>query len=234
MRGRLLVDVGNTRTKLALSTPSGPQIVDSWLTADAPRIPTGCNSARIVSVARAARAGLVAALQAAGCTQCFFLGEHLTPAISIDYQTLGTLGMDRVAAASSAWQQSQGPVLVLSAGTALTLDAVSREGRFLGGLIAPGRGALQHGLSALAPSLPAPAAASGFPANSSPSCVGLGLEVAFAGLVREAVQRARQALPEATLWVTGGDADAVLRSLPGDGRVDPLLVLRGLELANEA
>lgn len=59
--------------------------------------------------------------------------------IAIDYRTPETLGTDRVAAAVGAWASFPGEnLLVVDAGTAVTYDAVSADGHFLGGNIAPG------------------------------------------------------------------------------------------------
>lgn len=59
--------------------------------------------------------------------------------IAIDYRTPETLGADRVAAAVGAWAMFGGErLLVVDAGTAVTYDAVSTDGHFLGGNIAPG------------------------------------------------------------------------------------------------
>lgn len=48
------------------------------------------------------------------------------------------LGSDRWAALIAAWHDVQGACLVVSCGTATTVDALSARGAFLGGLILPG------------------------------------------------------------------------------------------------
>ncbi|MEK6594529.1 MAG: type III pantothenate kinase, partial [Pseudomonadota bacterium] len=48
------------------------------------------------------------------------------------------LGADRWAALIGAWHRFHGPCLVVGAGTTVTVDALSGEGVFLGGLIIPG------------------------------------------------------------------------------------------------
>lgn len=67
------------------------------------------------------------------------------------------LGLDRVANAVAAYHQVGGPVCVVDIGTAVTVDAVSSEGTFLGGIIAPGPGLLAEALAtrtALLPRIP--------------------------------------------------------------------------------
>lgn len=48
------------------------------------------------------------------------------------------LGSDRWAALIGAWHLFNGPCVVINAGTAMTVDALSGEGLFLGGIIVPG------------------------------------------------------------------------------------------------
>lgn len=59
--------------------------------------------------------------------------------VGVRYSGRATLGNDRVAAAAGAAFMFPGEsVLVVDAGTAVTIDVISREGEFLGGNIAPG------------------------------------------------------------------------------------------------
>lgn len=59
--------------------------------------------------------------------------------ITIDYDTRATLGADRVAAAVGAHQRHpRRTLLVVDAGSAITLDMVDSNGHFRGGNIAPG------------------------------------------------------------------------------------------------
>jgi type III pantothenate kinase len=65
---------------------------------------------------------------------------HTTPMpLKIDYATPATLGHDRIAVAVGAMHERPGEnLLIIDAGTAVTLDAVSKDGHFLGGNITPG------------------------------------------------------------------------------------------------
>ena len=49
------------------------------------------------------------------------------------------LGCDRWVAMIAAYQQTQSAVMVVSSGTAMTIDAVDEQGQHLGGLILPGK-----------------------------------------------------------------------------------------------
>ena len=59
--------------------------------------------------------------------------------LEINYRTPDTLGSDRVAAAVGAWNEAPGRnILVIDAGTAITVDFISKDGKYNGGNIAPG------------------------------------------------------------------------------------------------
>ena len=55
------------------------------------------------------------------------------------------LGADRLVNAVAAYERLGGPCAVVDFGTAITFDAVSGEGEYLGGVIGPGRGDLDAG-----------------------------------------------------------------------------------------
>jgi type III pantothenate kinase len=55
------------------------------------------------------------------------------------YKTPLTLGKDRLAAAVAAWQQfTEKYLLVIDAGTAITMDLITQHGEYVGGAISPG------------------------------------------------------------------------------------------------
>jgi type III pantothenate kinase len=67
--------------------------------------------------------------------------------VSNTYDDPGQLGSDRWAALIAAWQRMGRACLVVNCGTATTVDALSDEGAFLGGLIVPGVTLMQHSLT---------------------------------------------------------------------------------------
>ena len=69
------------------------------------------------------------------------------------YDTPLRLGTDRWVAMIGAWQrlktefpENTPPLIVVMVGTAVTVEAVDRNGRFLGGLILPGHGIMLRAL----------------------------------------------------------------------------------------
>ncbi len=151
--------------------------------------------------------------------------------IAIDYATPSTLGADRVAAAVGAWEMYAGsPLLVVDAGTAVTYDAVSHDGHFLGGNIAPGmrmRLEALHRFTARLPRVEVPRSISydGFMGTDTPSAMILGAVYGIVG----AISYYRSHLPADTRTVmTGGWASELGRLCDFEVTVDPHLVSRGL------
>lgn len=70
----------------------------------------------------------------------FIILSNTTPMpMTIDYATPGTLGHDRIASAIGALGEMPGKnILIIDAGTAVTMDIVTLDGHFIGGNIAPG------------------------------------------------------------------------------------------------
>lgn len=64
-----------------------------------------------------------------------------------NYEDPSRLGTDRWAALVAAWQRQLAPCLVVSAGTALTVDQLDERGYFLGGAIVAGYHAMLGGLA---------------------------------------------------------------------------------------
>ena len=59
--------------------------------------------------------------------------------LNIKYKTPHTLGSDRLAAAVGAWNEApERNIVVIDAGSAITVDFIDRNGNYLGGNIAPG------------------------------------------------------------------------------------------------
>ena len=136
----LIIDEGNTLCKAAvvsngaiLAQTVGRDIDDAAL----PELAAQYGISSIISAStRRASVELPAALQ--GISHTRFDATTKLP-IKIKYSTPGTLGLDRVAAAVGASVLfPQSDVLIIDLGTAITIDFLSRDGEFLGGVISPG------------------------------------------------------------------------------------------------
>ena len=151
--------------------------------------------------------------------------------IEVSYDDPDSVGVDRLSAASEAYHRVGGPVVVVDVGTAITVDAVSGDGVFVGGIIATGPRLMAlalHEHTSLLP-LVEPERGIGLLGRSTVDCIRSGLLYGTASLVDGLVRRARREMGDATVVATGGGLEFVLPALEERvDVVDPDLVLKGL------
>jgi type III pantothenate kinase len=149
------------------------------------------------------------------------------------YSNAAQLGSDRWAALIAAWHLVRGKCLVVNSGTATTIDALSGQGEFLGGLILPGVELMQRSMVAAAVQLkPAQGEYVPFPLNSA--------DALYSGAIQAncgAIERQYTLLDDgsAPLILSGGAAGLLQRCLDQKRfsvppRVVDNLVLQGLLL----
>jgi type III pantothenate kinase len=143
------------------------------------------------------------------------------------------IGADRIANAVAAYERYGGPAIVVDFGTATSFDAISGDGAFVGGAIAPGVHTSAEALVHRAARLPTvevvtPPAAIG---RSTVSALQSGIVYGAAGQVDGIVSRMAEELgPGVTTVATGGAAPAVLAACRTIDHHDPWLTLEGLRL----
>ncbi len=231
----LTIDQGNSAAKLALW--EGDELVEMrivqhlspeslmQLMASKP----GIDAAIYCSVA--SRGTDVRAVLSNSIRKVIRLKSDMPLPIAIDYGTPGSLGADRIAAAVGAQQLfPDTPLLVVDAGTAVTYDAVTADGRFKGGNIAPGmnmRLEALHRFTARLPRVEVPRElpTDDFLGHDTTSAMTLGAIYGIVGSISYYKNR----LPEGTKVVmTGGWAQELSRLCDFDITVDPHLVSKGL------
>jgi type III pantothenate kinase len=144
------------------------------------------------------------------------------------------LGADRLVNAVAAYDRVKGACVVVDFGTAITYDAVSEAGEYLGGIITPGAEISIEALTERAAKLPKveivePRSLIG---KSTVDAIRSGIVFGFAGQVDGILRRLRDELGESTYVIaTGGLAKAVVPFvLQTIDEVDDLLTLTGLRL----
>ncbi len=158
------------------------------------------------------------------------------------YDDPQAVGADRLVNGFAAWKMADGrPVVVADFGTATTVDAVSLDGTYLGGAIAPGIGISSDALFRAAAKLPrvelqAPPCAL---ATNTAHSVQAGLVFGYAGLTKELVVRVAGEVEEREnvkplVLATGGLAELIAPFVPQIERVEGDLTLQGLRLIWEA
>lgn len=146
------------------------------------------------------------------------------------------VGADRIVNAVAAHHLYGGPVIVIDLGTATTFDAVSEEGDYLGGAIAPGIAIATEALFARTAVLPRvelthPKRAIG---RNTVAAMQSGIVFGYAGLIEGIVGRIKQELGGVVKVVaTGGYAELLARETPVIEVVNPDLTLEGLRLIYE-
>jgi type III pantothenate kinase len=146
------------------------------------------------------------------------------------------LGADRIANAVAAHALYGGPAIVVDFGTATSFEAVTADGAFVGGAIAPGVSTSADALVERAARLPevetvAPPSPIG---RSTVTALQSGIVYGFAGQVDGLVARIAAELGAGvTTIATGGLAGAVLAACERIDHHDPWLTLKGLRLVWE-
>lgn len=146
------------------------------------------------------------------------------------YRDPVTLGADRWAALIGARELYSGSVCVVDCGTAVTLDALSAEGEFLGGAIFPGlallRDALVRGTERISERAGNDAQCL---AHSTADGVAAGTLYGLVGAIERVTHEFELTLADdMQIIITGGDADQVAARMARAARREPDLVLKGL------
>ena len=164
------------------------------------------------------------------------VGPGLRTGMAIRIENPHELGTDRLVNAVAAYEKCGGACVVADFGTTINFDAVSSEGEYLGGVIAPGVDISLEALHQRTAKLPkvelsAPEHAIG---RNTLSAVKSGVVYGFAGSVDGIVSRVREELgDEATAIATGGLAHAIVPFCDQIDEVDDLLTLDGMRLVWE-
>lgn len=165
------------------------------------------------------------------------VGPGIKTGIAVRIDNPHEVGADRIANAVAAHAMfEKEPVVVVDFGTAITVDAVSAAGEYLGGAIAPGIDTAAAGLYAATARLQrveliAPREVIG---KSTVQAVQSGLVYGFAGLVDGLVEGVAKELGgDARVVATGGLAPTIIEHCHRVERFEPMLTLVGLKLIYE-
>lgn len=206
-----LIDLGNTRLKLAPLRPDGRAgevrafghaelATAAWGTMDA---------GATVHLASVADAGLTSEIVLALESRGLAVRRVRTAAhygrLHVAYAAPERLGVDRFLALLAASERDDGPHLIVSVGSALTVDLLAKDGRHVGGLIAA---TPTHMRRALAERFAVLDVAGGdivdF-AGDTDDAVASGTQAMALGLIERCLRRAEQRLGQRpTLLLTGG------------------------------
>jgi type III pantothenate kinase len=146
------------------------------------------------------------------------------------------LGADRLVNSVAAYEQCKDACVVVDFGTAITYDAISAAGEFLGGIISPGIEISIEALTSRAARLPKVdiAAPPSLIGKTTEANIQSGIVYGFAGQVDGICTRLKEELGSTlTTIATGGLANVIVEYTETIDQVDELLTLKGLRLIHE-
>jgi type III pantothenate kinase len=245
----LVIDVGNTNTKVGLCDDAGVRV--SW-TLTTRREQTAdeyglfieallrSNGFEAAQVSAVAMSNVVPPVQQAleGMSEKYFKVSALSVTgasspLPLDVDEPREVGPDRIVSCVAARAIYGAPVIVVDLGTATRFDCVDGRGHFVGGAIAPGIGIAMDALAARAARLfrvemTRPETAIG---RNTTTNIQSGLIFGFAGLVDGIVERMKPELGgNPTIVGTGGQAPLIAPASRTIQHVNGDLKLDGLRL----
>lgn len=231
---RLFVDAGNSFVKLAFH--DGTRWRERW------RVPLAEFAAwargwaapvpeavAIANVAGSAFAGpMQDLLKRWQCPVRWVTAKEAQGGVVNGYRRPAELGADRWCALIAAHARAEGPKVVASVGTAVTVDVLTAEGMFEGGVILPGISLMKAALRDNTAGVRVEEGVYELPARGTANAVHTGALLAIARTVDHLASASEGRLGRVKVLLTGGAADAVRPLLGRPVEVLPDLVLEGL------
>ncbi len=164
------------------------------------------------------------------------VGPGLKTGMSILYENPQDVGADRVVASVAAFDKYGGPAIIVDFGTATTFDAISKDGEYLGGAIAPGIQIAAEALYLKTAKLPRieikkPKSAIG---RTTVTSMQSGLYFGYIGLISNIIDEISNELGEdIKIIATGSFASQICPDLVSIEYLEPFLVLKGLRIVHD-
>jgi type III pantothenate kinase len=238
----LVIDIGNTLTKIAVFGQDGLVHTGHYSTVEAKTLLDLIDqyqvSKAIISSVKKETESWRNALENKIDLKYFNAG--MTAGVHNQYKTPQTLGLDRLAAVIGAKQLYPGKgSLVIDAGTAITYDWVDAEGNYFGGSISPGLNMRYKALNYYTVALPllnADDQFNDFYGNDTTSAIRSGVQNGIKYEVIGFIESYQKNHPELNIILTGGDSiffDTLLKNSIFAPYIknEPYLVLKGLNAA---
>jgi type III pantothenate kinase len=162
------------------------------------------------------------------------IGKEIKPGIPILVENPQTVGIDRLLNALAAYRRTKTSTIVIDFGTAITIDIVSKDGEFLGGLILPGIRTSAYALNKQTALLPEvdikkPAKIIG---KTVEDAIKAGIYFGTVGSVIYIIKEVRRMRGDLQYTIaTGGDARTFKKDIPEIDKFIPCLTLEGIRLA---
>jgi type III pantothenate kinase len=234
----LLIDNSNTRTKLALGSKDGLTEWRAFIDTAAINSETLANTLKSVDFTAVLCCSVVPEkadfLSAYFSTSNFHLLTYRSPlGLEFDLPHPEQIGNDRLANAFCLKEKYGFPSIAVDFGTAVTFSVLSSEGKFSGGVIAPGMAAMTDYLATRTAQLPKiePALPEYATGKSTIEAMQAGAVIGHRGMVREILaELIRETGGSPKVVATGGGAVFASSLLKEIDVLDTDLTLEGLRL----
>ena len=249
----LVVDVGNTQTHFGVYPDGSDTVSEHWRFATAPESTQdelGAQLSNLLALRGLGFGDVDASIVSSTVPQLseqwtdmskrylghemLVVGPSIRTGMPIRIDNPREVGADRLVNAVAAYERVHDTCVVVDFGTAITYDAVSAAGEYLGGIITPGAEISIDALYERAAKLPKvemlePRALIG---KSTVEAIRSGIVFGFAAQVDGIVRRLREELgADTTVIATGGLASALVPFIRETiDEVDEMLTLTGLRL----
>lgn len=232
----LAVDAGNSRVKWALHDGDG-FLDEGWVPNDAlARLDAQWAALRapativVANVAGPVVAqGLERQVARWNVEPVWASSEKAIAGVTNSYEDPTQLGVDRWAALVGARSITQAACVVVNAGTAATIDALSGRGEFLGGLILPGLDLMREALAGNTAKLTAERGEfAAFPRSTRDAITTGALQALCGAAQRLRAEMVSAGHAEPNLVFSGGAGELAARHMGGPARYVEKLVLLGL------
>ena len=243
MQIKLLIDIGNTKTSIAVA--AGKRIKKRYFIHTAkkqvkPKALKRLLGARLRNIEEVVIVSVVPEFLAlvkksiksiAPKIPIMVVGRNIKVPIKVRYKKPKEVGQDRLATSFSAFEMYGSPVVSIDFGTAVTFDIVNEKGEYEGGLIFPGlRVALESLVcnTALLPRINVKPT-SGLVGRDTRGSMNKGILLGYAAMCDGMVQRFKKKYGKKLKVVaTGGDARLVAKYSKHLKTVSPDLIFKGL------
>ncbi len=168
-------------------------------------------------------------------SKVWVVGRDLIPSINHNYNDINKLGLDRKLNIYGALRMHRPPFLLISLGTALTADFVSKKGVFEGGMILPGPETAFQALLQRAALLPKrlkfPKRYRSFLGRSTKDCLESGILEGYGSMLDELIRRFKKKTDsKLRVIATGGLASLLKPYTSGIDILDPRHSIKSLLL----
>ncbi|MEM9050980.1 MAG: type III pantothenate kinase [Bacteroidota bacterium] len=231
----VVIDVGNTRMKVALFTNSKLDGVLSISNKSKKKvldvIDESSATRAIMSNVSKLREGLLNGLDER--LEFILMTPKINVPIQVDYKSTSTLGTDRLANAVFASKYyHQKNVLVIDFGTCIKYDLIREDGTYLGGAIAPGLQMRFKSMSKMTRRLPLienwRAKEKLWPGNTTRGSMVAGVMQGLEAEIMHYIEEGNNRYDNLVVVATGGDYTYFEKAFKNIIFADPYLTLRGL------